>query len=82
MTDGTLFFVHMKNLKKPKQGKGNIEGVFCDFPPFLAYHHLSNHTENTLNFESYILGVTLISHYFMSDRVFLLQRSTACAEFP
>lgn len=87
MTDGVLFSEQSKN---PKQRKGNFEGVFCDFFfPFPAYHHLSTHTENTFHFESHILDCIILSHYFMRDYVFLIQRRPAwipraklCPPFP
>lgn len=77
MTDGTLFSVHVKNQKILSEEKVMLRGCFVISPPFLAYHHLPTHTENTFNFESYILEGTI----FMSDRVFLIQKSPTWAKF-
>lgn len=85
MTEGTLLSVHVNNLKIQSREKVTSKGCFVIFPLFLAYQHLSTHRENIFNFESYILESTIISRYFMSDYVVLIQRSPASiprAKFP
>lgn len=50
MTDGALFSVYVNNLKILDREKVIFKGCFVIFSPFLAYHHLSSHTENASNF--------------------------------
>lgn len=85
ITDGTLFSAHVNKLKILSRKKVTLKGCFAIFPLIFAYHNVSTHTENTFNFESYILEGTIISYYLMSNYVFLIQRSPAQitrAKFP
>lgn len=59
--------------------------MFCDFSPFLKYHHLSTHTDNTFILESYILEGRIILPYVESDHMLSNSKNLAQltrAKFP
>lgn len=53
----------------------HISNVFMDDLPFLSYQFLTNNKELQLYFPSVSIGLSIIDHYYVTEKVLLFEKS-------